>query len=165
MATAALIVAFVSVGVAIASAAVAGFSAYYAKGQLEQAKNANALLTAIELFREFRGMREARRVAFAVLPSGASPMDQIRGDVIDLMHLLDNLGMLVSERLVSAELVAGYMGDSVIALWDKLGPSIEADRKRRREAGESDAFQEYFEYLARTMRDVDPAKVRAKLRR
>jgi len=162
---AALIVAIAAVAVATVSAVIAVFSVRYAKGQLEQARVANALPTAIELFREFRAMRESRHLALSQLPSTPVPMNQLPRDVIDLAHLLDNIGMLVAEDLVSAELVAGYMGNSVIALWDKLGPSIEADRKRRRDAGESDAYQEYFEYLARRMEEVDPTKVRAKLKR
>ena len=156
MAVAALTLAGISLGIAVVTA-------YFTRGQLQQAKKANDLPTAIGMFREFRGKREARRIALAELPPGVHPMKELRDDVIELIHLLDNIGMLVAEDLVSAELVAGYMGDSVIALWDKLGPSLEADRKRRRDEGESDAFQMYFQYLARRMREVDPAKVRAKL--
>jgi hypothetical protein len=78
---------------------------------------------------------------------------------------LDNIGMLVVEELVRPELIAGFIGTSVVDLWVRLRPSIEAERQIRRNRGESDAYQLYFEHLAVTMRQVDPAKVRAKLKR
>lgn len=162
MAVAAFVVAAISAAIALASA-------WFARGQLRQARVANSLATAFVLFREFRGMTDTR---FRLGQRIAHDQDEqpptfreLGDDVVELSHLLDNIGMLVAEDLVPAELVAGYMGNSVIDLWEKLGPSIEAERKRRRERGESDAYQVYFEHLAVVMREVDPDRVRAKLKR
>lgn len=73
-----------------------------------------------------------------------------------LTHLVDNIGLLVAERLVPAELVAGYMGTSILDLWERLAPHIYADREVRRAEGADPGYQFYFEHLAETMKKWIP---------
>jgi hypothetical protein len=154
--------------IALAALIVAGISAALsvttARRQAREATVANALPTAIDLFRDFRQMRDARERVADLPANQRDPMSQLDREIVSLAYLLDNIGVLVAEKLVRPELVAGYMGTSVIYLWERLSPSIDAERQIRRARFESHAYLQYFEHLAETMREVDPEKVRANLK-
>jgi hypothetical protein len=99
-----------------------------------------AVAVVIGLFREFRTMSPARyRLGPELAKFDADvPLrdlpESTRVDAFDLAHFLDNLGFLVESDFVKVELVQGFMGGSVVDLWEKLGPHIEAERRRREEA-------------------------------
>lgn len=153
-----------AIALSVAAIVVALLSAWYARGQLHEARRASAMPLVIDMFREFREMRGAR-LRVAGTDTTNVPLTDLHGEIVAMAHLLDNMGMLVAEGLVRPELIAGYMGTSVVVVWEKLRSSIEWERQYRRELGLSDAYQAYFEHLAVIMREVDPDEARKKLRR
>ena len=126
--------AVLAVVIATASAGVAGASAYFAWHQIQQARIANALPTAIDLFGDFRWTtRERHRIPELLAEvEDDVPLTRLPDEIITTAHLLDNVGLLVAEGLVPVEIVAGYMGGSVLDTWRKLQPHIEAERVLRK---------------------------------
>ena len=129
---------------------------------LEQARIANSLPTVANFLREFREtsadrnyiVNEMRREFPVPLPLSDLP-DSVRARVLPASHYLDNLGVLVERRLVEPETIAGFLGDSIIALWEALQPFVQAEREKRK--GD---YQEYFEDLAARMAALGPAEAR-----
>lgn len=75
--------------------------------------------------------------------------------------------MLVAEELRDAKVAARYLGDTAVALWERLWPSIEAERQRRiaeRMKGKGD-YLRYFEDLATTLTQLKPERTRETLKR
>jgi hypothetical protein len=76
-------------------------------------------------------------------------------------------------KIVDAPLVAGYTGGSIIDVWEKLLPLVEADRVNRAAAGRTDHkyWLEYFQYLydtaiaAEAGRKKKDGRMRAAMRR
>jgi len=153
--------------VAIAALAVAMVAASISVRQLGEAKKANAFPATVDLFREYRSveMVKARRLLFHGL-ADADPTGGIRGMPDDLAraalrvsHYLDNLGVLVAHRLIDPRLAAGFLGDSTLRLWKDLAPFIYSEREFRN----PNAYLQYFEHLACTLREVQPMRVREEL--
>jgi hypothetical protein len=128
----------------------------------------------VDLFREYRGLTVARRnifdrigdvprdVPFTQLPDAHG----LRNDAFRVSHFLDNLGLLVTEGALEANIAAAFLGTTAIALWVALEPHINAERELRRREGYLDSeYQRYFEDLAVTIRDIDPVKARRHLKR
>lgn len=168
MALAALIISLVSAATAIAVSLVAW-------RQLREARIANALPAAIDLFREYRSdsLTTARKVVFAELggaeesPAMSALPDNVRPSAYLISHFLDNLGVLVAEGLMKPELAARFLGDTAISLWLKLEPSIQKERELRASRLWSGArdYQRYFEDLAVTLRQLEPEVTRRGLKR
>jgi hypothetical protein len=149
--------AFASIVIALVALIVAGYA-------LREARIANALPGALAFLGQYRDLAADRRLIVSELAPELGMSDipaEIRDQVDRVSHYLDQLGFLVDHQLVKAEVVAGFMGDSIIRLWKILSPYVEAERQRR---GEDD-YQRYFENLAETMREIEPAKARARLKR
>ena len=166
--------------VAVVSALVTVSLALYARATLREtrrankkviveARIANSLPTVSTYLRQFREMHSARSyivdvdglrrdfsrgVALSDLP------EDVKVRVLTVCHYLDNLGVLVARQLVDPETIAGFIGDSIIALWIALAPFIKKEREKRRED-----YQMYFEDLAATMVAIGPAVARAGLKR
>jgi hypothetical protein len=86
--------------------------------------------------------------------------DDVAVAAFQVSQYLDNLGVLVARGLLSAELAAGFLGDSILRMWRMLAPFI----VRERELRTPPHYQHYFEHLAATVQRVDPTRARAKLR-
>jgi hypothetical protein len=125
--------------------------------QIQLSRHSNSIPMLVDLFREHRGDYLARVRHLVIhelstddLRAGLAglPEDQ-RQQVRDLVWYYDNLGAFVVHRIVDAALVAGYMGGSIIDVWEKLLPLVEADRVNRATIGRTDHkhWLEYFEYL------------------
>lgn len=99
-------------------------------------RQANAVPMLVDLFREHRSaeMAKARRFVYTQLAelnlSGglASLTDDGREMIRVLSCYYDNLGALVAHGIVDLDIVAGYMGSSVVSMWDEMQPLIAAER-------------------------------------
>jgi hypothetical protein len=127
---------------------------------LREARKSNTLPGALEFLGQYRGLAtDRRRVIDKLKPNAGEVSDldpEIRDEVIRVSHYLDQLGFLVEHNLVDAKLVAGFMGDSIVLLWQVLSPFIKTERERR---GGGD-YQWYFQKLAERMEAMEPARVR-----
>jgi hypothetical protein len=141
--------------------------------QLQLAKHANTLPMLIDLFREHRGSRltEARRFVSDDLQNyemsyGLAGLPEYgRGLTQDLVRYYDNLGALVAHELVDLGPVAGYLGGSIIDMWNHVKPVVEAERSFRRASADPTRWQAYFENLYLLVRETQPGLFRSRLRR
>lgn len=99
--------------------------------QLRLSEKANTL-PVVDLFREHRTVRLARARAFAhkELPACdlslglAGLPDEGRDLVRELAWYFDNLGALVTHGVVEIERVSGYLGGSVVSVWEHMKPLV-----------------------------------------
>ena len=163
----------VSIAALLTSVTVAAF-------QIRISRAGNSVQTLIGLFTEHRShyLAEARHAIFNEaqdwdLSEGlAGVPEQWRLQVRDLMWFYDNLGVLVAHGVVSIRPVSAYLGGSVIEVWAKLEPMVQAERRKRASAGfyDSGRWQEYLEILLQMIKIYTPSKyrklpIRARLRR
>ncbi|WP_435820590.1 DUF4760 domain-containing protein [Micromonospora purpureochromogenes] len=152
----------------IFSAVALATSVIMTRRQLTLARHNNSLPVLIDLFREHRTARlfEARQFVHNGLPKydvrrGYAGLPERERELVrDLACYYDNLGALVLHEVVDVELVAGYLGGSVVAAWKKLRPLIEAERQMRAQHTDPRRWQEYFENLALLMGEVPPNRAR-----
>jgi hypothetical protein len=170
--------------VAIAGAGIAGVSALFFWWTAHETRKANVIPALLDFLREYREYEPARRYVIRDLQADYDPKDRpfpisemksrARKPIVDVVHYLDHLGLLVNERLIKVEDMAGYMGQSVRTLWDVLSPFIQAERTYRsyceqayasdRELRDND-YALYFEDLAVRVAMVGPESVRVRIRR
>lgn len=143
-------------------------SAIAVRRQIQLSRHSNSMPLLVDLFREHRSdyLAQARQLVIHELPtdslgSGLSglPEDQ-RRQVRDLLWFYDNVGAFMVHNIVDARLVVGYLGGSVIDVWTKLLPLIEADRVNRATAGRTDHkyWLEYFQHLYETAVVAEPLR-------
>ncbi|MFI4989402.1 MAG: hypothetical protein ACHQHO_00610 [Solirubrobacterales bacterium] len=153
--------------IAVAAFLVSAIAAWASLRQLHEARTSNAFPATVDLFREYRSreMVAARRLLSQRLPAldpanGISNLpDDVAQAVLRVSHYLDNLGVQVAQHLIAPELVAGFLGDSTLRLWSQLEPFIVSERRRRH----PQAYLQYFEHLAETLRTLNPAEMRTHL--
>ncbi|WP_037624143.1 DUF4760 domain-containing protein [Streptomyces aureus] len=162
MGVAALMVSVVALGV----------SGWASVRQLRLAQHANTLPVLVDLFREHRSARlaGARQFVHEQLPGCdlSAGLDGVPGAhrelVRELAWFYDNLGALVAHGVVDIEPVSGYLGGSVISVWEGMRPMVEAERAKR--AGNAmpdpNRWQEYFENLYHLVREIPADQARAK---
>ncbi|MFE1556708.1 hypothetical protein ACFW6V_17220 [Streptomyces sp. NPDC058734] len=139
--------------------------------QLRLARHANTLPVLVDLFREHRSdhLATARLYVFRDLPhcdpsAGLAGLPQDKQELVrDLAWYYDNLGALVTHGVVDLGPVSGYLGGSVINMWEGIAPFIEAERAQREAAQMADIVrpQVYFENLYHLVRKNLPATARA----
>jgi hypothetical protein len=127
--------------------------------QWRLSRHANSLRVLVDLFKEHREDRLARARKFVYIElanyntdKGLSSLpEEERLLVRDLAWFYDNLGALVVHKIVDLKPVAGYLGGSVINVWERLKPIVDVERELRQVAGMPDPgrWQEYFEMLYR----------------
>lgn len=142
--------------------------------QLRLSQHANALPVAVDLFREHRSVRlaQARTFVHEELPScdlsrGLAGLPAEGRDLMrELAWYYDNLGALVTHGLVGIEPVSGYLGGSVISVWEHMEPLVTAERARRAHNALPDPnrWQEYFENLYRLVLETPAEQARARTR-
>jgi hypothetical protein len=155
--------------IAVAALMVSAIAAWMSHSQLREARTSNAFPATVDLFREYRSseMVAARRLLSQRLsdldPAGGvnDLPDDVAQAALRISHYLDNLGVQVAQNLIAPELVAGFLGDSTLRLWAQLRPFILSERRRRH----PQAYLQYFEHLAETLRTVSPIEMRAHLRK
>ena len=93
-------------------------------------------------------------------------LQDCRDLVRELAWFYDNLGALVAHGVIDIEPVSGYLGGSVISVWERLEPVVLAERARRAGNGMPDPnrWQEYFENLYHLVREVPADRSRAQTR-
>jgi hypothetical protein len=139
-----------SVLVSIAAVCAAAASAFYAGRALREARKANAVPALLDFVRECRQYEPDRRSVLRHLRDEHDPRlgisglpDEAREHVIRVCHYLDQLGILVDQRIVDPEAVAGFMGESILVSWRALAPYIKGERAARKRD-----YVSYFEDLA-----------------
>jgi hypothetical protein len=142
--------------------------------QLRLSRHANSLRVLVDLFKEHREERLARARQFVYtelasykLDAGLSSLpEEERILVRDLAWFYDNLGALVFHRIVDLGPIAGYLGGSVIAVWEKMKPIVDVERDRKQAAGMPDpGWQEYFEMLYHMVNKSPDFTARARINR
>ncbi|MFI5795085.1 hypothetical protein [Streptomyces sp. NPDC051677] len=138
--------------------------------QLRLSQHANALPVVVDLFREHRSARlaQARTFVHEELPACNSALglaglpEEGRDLVRELAWYYDNLGALVAHGVVDIEPVSGYLGGSVISVWERMEPLVRAERTRRVENSlpDPDRWQVYFENLYHLVREAPPEQAR-----
>ncbi|WP_141753775.1 MULTISPECIES: DUF4760 domain-containing protein [Streptomyces] len=142
--------------------------------QLRLTQHANTLPVLVDLFREHRSERlaRARHFVHAELPgrdlsSGLAGLPQDEQELVrDLAWYYDNLGALVAHGVVDIEPVSGYLGGSVISVWESMEPLVAVERAYRANNSLPDPnrWQEYFENLYHLVRELPAEQARAQAR-
>lgn len=157
-------IAIVALIVSVATA-IGGY--YFGLHQSVTARQANQLPALVELFAEHRSEELTQGRAF-VCGAGIQACDltiglegiplEERRAILELMWFYDNLGVLVAHSIVDLDPVAGYLGGSLMEVWEALAPLIEVERRTR-----SYGWQEYFENLYRLVSERGPVTAREQL--
>ncbi|MEU3794898.1 hypothetical protein AB0F07_34755 [Streptomyces fructofermentans] len=156
----------------VVSAMALGVTGIVSVRQLRLTEHANTLPVLVDLFREHRSVHlaRARQVVFEQLPgcdlsAGMEGLPEAERNLIrELAWFYDNLGALVAHGVVDIEPVSGYLGGSVISVWERMQPLVQAERAKRARNGLPDPtrWQQYFENLYHLVREIPPAEARAK---
>jgi len=125
--------------------------------QMRQTRQQRRELAAIELFRSF-GSPAFTNAYRNVLhfPDGVSAQ-QLKNDYADgegyamlISTTMENVGVMMYQRIVPSAVVCNLIGSSTVILWRKLEPWIE---ELRNELDNPFAF-EWFQWLARTLNQL-----------
>jgi len=100
--------------------------------QLRLAQHANTLPVLVDLFREHRSvdLARARQFVHEELPgcdvsAGLGGLPEGSRDLVrELAWFYDNLGALVAHGVIDIAPVFGYLGGSVISVWESLEPVV-----------------------------------------
>ncbi|MGW4756146.1 DUF4760 domain-containing protein [Streptomyces chartreusis] len=160
-----------AVMVSVVALAVSGLASLR---QLRLTEHANTLPVLVDLFREHRSVRlaRARQVVYEQLPAcdlstGLAGLPESERDLVrELAWFYDNLGALVTHGVVDIEPVSGYLGGSVISVWERMEPLVQAERSKRasNDLPDPNRWQEYFENLYHLVREMPPEQARAQTR-
>ncbi|OQQ13666.1 hypothetical protein B0675_25695 [Streptomyces sp. M41(2017)] len=160
----------VEIAALIVSAVALLVSGVVSLRQIRLTEHANTLPVLVDMFREHRSDRlaEARQVVHEKLPGYdlslglAGLPDNERFLVRELAWFYDNLGALVAHGVVDIEPVSGYLGGSVITVWESLQPLVQAERSKRANNALPDPnrWQQYFENLYHLVRATPAADAR-----
>jgi hypothetical protein len=124
---------------AVAAAAVlgAGFVAYR---ELNEVSSSRHMEVADKLFEELNAPEciEARRWVFRHLPDDpaegiAALDDEGRAAIKTVLNSLDRIAFLTQGEWIPIETVMPWMNPMVVKAWQKLGPYVEHERRRRSE--------------------------------
>ncbi|MET9670046.1 hypothetical protein ABZY19_32585 [Streptomyces sp. NPDC006475] len=138
------------------------------------ARHANTLPVLVDFFSQHRSDRLADARDFVYkemstydLSQGLAGLpEERRTQVRELAWFYDNLGALVTHKVVDIKPVSGYLGVSVVLTWEKLEPLIKAERAARTPSGvDPERWQVYFENLYLLVKRTPPAKARESQRR
>lgn len=144
--------------VAIATCALV-FGVVAAAWAIKDARRATQLAAAIDLLREYRSdeLRDARRRIGNLPPF--DPQDSRRGfdqfaipdrEIVErLSNFLDNIGVLVAQKLLTPEPAAAFFGGSARAMWIKLAPYIYDERGRPGRRTYQRHFEDFVYRLSR----------------
>ncbi|MFF0734205.1 hypothetical protein ACFYVK_21575 [Streptomyces chartreusis] len=139
--------------------------------QLRLTEHANTLPVLVDLFREHRSeqLAQARQLVFDQLSgwdlsSGMEGLPEAERNLLrELAWFYDNLGALVTHDVVDIEPISGYLGGSVISVWEGMEPLVRVEREKRAHCGlpDADRWQAYFENLYHLVRAMPPEHARA----
>ena len=123
----------------------------------------------IDLFREHRSERLAdaryfvqHELAEYDLTKGLSELPAEKQTLTrELAWFYDNLGALVTHGIIDVSPLSGYLGVSVLAVWEKMRPLIETERIKRQDSLDPQRWQIYFENLYHLIQEMPPEKARS----
>lgn len=148
-----------------------GMSGLVSLRQLRLSQQANALPVVVDLFREHRSIRlgQARTFVHEELPGydlslGLAGLPEEGRDLVrELGWYYDNLGALVAHGVVDIGPVSGYLGGSVLSVWEHMEPLVRAERSRRTQSAlpDPDRWQAYFEILYHLVRETPAEQARS----
>lgn len=149
--------------VALATSVFLGWKA------LTLSRQSNTMPVLIDLFREHRSERLADARHFVHhqlgeydLTKGLSELPEEKQTLVrELAWFYDNLGSLVTHGIIDVAPVSGYLGVSVLAVWEKMRPLIETERIRRQDSRDPQRWQIYFENLYHLIQEMPPEKARS----
>ena len=96
------------------------------------------------------------------LTAGLAGLPEDKRELVrDLAWYYDNLGALVVHEIVDVAPIAGYLGGSVIVMWEQLSPLVDAERERRKDWADPARWQAYFENLYLLVRESRPSTFRS----
>ncbi|MEO6700293.1 MAG: hypothetical protein ABI140_08170 [Jatrophihabitantaceae bacterium] len=78
-----------------------------------------------------------------------------------VMSYMNNVGLLVANESISAQLVSSVMGGSVVNVWAAVAPYVYAERVLR---GDDPNYYGYLEHLAVTVHEIGPDKLATELK-
>jgi hypothetical protein len=123
----------------------------FSRASAREARRTNEFPALLELLRDYRRLELDRAYIVIEFPTefpdpsigikGLPP--ETRARVLRVSHFLDQLGLLVHLDLADLVSLAGYMGNSILRIWSRIGPFIYAEEDLRGEP-----YQRYFEALA-----------------
>jgi hypothetical protein len=144
-------------------------SAGVAIRQLARMRHSNMLPVALDLFREFRTpefrdhMRYLQEELWEQCPPGAAGIvdlsDEARAHLAPVSGYFNNMGVLVANGVVDAQLVQSFMGASILGSWWRVAPYAEVERRRRDDPN----FALFFEHLAALCLRTPPAELNRRL--
>lgn len=156
--------AWVAISTAIGTVFLAGATFWLAastRRAAAEAAGATQLSAAIDLTREYRSpeMHRARLTVRGLAPHTpgqtlADLHEHEREAAFLVSRYLDNLGTLVSQKLLSPEAAGTFLGVSAVQMWSILKPYIEAER----EASGQRIHQLAFQYLAELRSEAEIEK-------
>jgi len=124
---------------------------------LRETRRVTQLPAVIDLLREYRSepMRLAR-VSIHNLPPcdpewGFEQLGRDREAVERVSHFLDNVGLLIAEKLLKPKPAAMFLGGSALGMWDVLAPYIDAERR----VNNRPTYQRHFEHAAAIFKEID----------
>jgi hypothetical protein len=148
---------------------VAFAAAFFAWRSAREANRANAFPAVLTLLGEYRDDLEPDRRYIVRNLRGDVPdpnlraselPDEARQHVRRVCEYLDHLGLLVDQGLADDKIVAAFMKESLLRMWDNLAGHIRAERAARDEP-----YSEYLEDLVARVSAIDAARVRRHLRK
>ena len=124
--------------------------------QAETAAKEARFRALVDLLREFREpsftitRHKIKKTLFDENPNNGNGFaaireEELRLQVIAVVHYFDQLGLLVSEKLILAKDVSRFMGKAVEDMWKALLPYIQEERTRE---GGSPMYGRNFDELA-----------------
>ncbi|MFF0366949.1 hypothetical protein [Micromonospora sp. NPDC005087] len=154
-----------ALAISIIAVALSGLIGWRA---LTLARHANAVPTLVDLFAEHRGahLSRARRFVYRELSSfdltkGLDGLpDEAREMVRELGCFYDNLGALVAHGIVDVHAVSGYLGGSIVPVWEAMLPLVEAERATRTVHYDRERWQAYFQNLYLLVKEQPPGDAR-----
>jgi hypothetical protein len=144
----------------ILGAAVVIGGIFFALVQMRQLRQQRRELAAIELFRFFGSPQFSRAYREVLRMPDGMDMETLRAHAPDaencamtIATTMENIGVMMYQRIVPSAVVANLMGSSAIHLWEKLANWVDEMRVDLDNPG---AF-EWFQWLAETLEEMqDP---------
>lgn len=161
-----------TLGVTTAAAAIAFGSAFAALGAARQqnqiAEGSKSLQAVVEIFREHRDAQQVSarhwirdelrdRLGGASLSTdGFRSLTELEKErILRVAFFYDDIGVMVARRIIELDLVSGYLGTSVLEIWNIVGQAVQSQSPERETVI-------HFENLVTLLNQETPEQARRK---